>query len=245
MIRKSEPQLITIEERMQTGSKLVLVLCFLVASQFAAAQANAPDTSASPDTATVTFTFDFPGAVPDHYSLVVASSGQATYTSGKKSDSDSGSDTPFQCQFTVSEPNRTRIFNLAARASYFEGKLDFSKHRVANTGTKTLAYHDAQRSTQASYNYTENQTAQQLTALFQNISTTLEYARRLQYLYQYQKLALDEELKHMEASAKQNGLDELQAAAPILKRIAADASVMNVTRARAQRLLAARSASVR
>ena len=230
---------------MRTGPKLALLLCFLVASRFAVAQTNAPDPAASPDTATVTFTFDFPGAVPDHYSLVVASSGQATYSSGKKSDSDSGDDTPFRCQFTVSEPNRARIFNLAAHAGYFADKLDFSKHRIANTGTKTLAYYDAHRSTQASYNYTENEPTQQLTALFQNISATLEYARRLQYQYQYQKLALDEELKHMEASAKQNTLDELQAAAPILKRIAADASVMNVTRARAQRLLAAGSTARR
>jgi len=45
-------------------------------------------------------------------------------------------------------------------------------------------------------------------------------------------------LKRMEEAAKQNGLDEVQAAAPILKQIMADSSVMNVTRARAERLLA-------
>jgi len=39
--------------------------------------------------------------------------------------------------------------------------------------------------------------------------------------------------------AKEKNLDEVQAVAPILQRIAADQSVLNVSRARAQRLLLA------
>ena len=39
---------------------------------------------------------------------------------------------------------------------------------------------------------------QQLTQLFQSLSTTLEFGRRLEYFHRYQKLALDEELKRME-----------------------------------------------
>ena len=79
---------------------------------------------------------------------------------------------------------------------------------------------------------------QQLTALFQNISATLEFGHRLEYLHHYQKLALDEDMKRMEEMARQNSLAELQALAPILKEIVADQSVINVTRARAERLLA-------
>ncbi len=78
---------------------------------------------------------------------------------------------------------------------------------------------------------------QELTTLFQNISTTLEFGRRLDYYHHYQKLALEEELKQMEQMVKEKNLDELPAVAPILKTILADQSVMNVTRARAQRLL--------
>ncbi|MBV8893111.1 MAG: hypothetical protein JO266_14280, partial [Acidobacteria bacterium] len=52
-----------------------------------------------------------------------------------------------------------------------------------------------------------------------------------------QKLALDEELKGMEQQADQNELVDVEAVAPILKKIVGDSSVMNVTRARAERLL--------
>jgi hypothetical protein len=54
----------------------------------------------------------------------------------------------------------------------------------------------------------------------------------------YQKLALDEELKRMEEMAVAGSLTELSAAAPILRKIADDATIMNVSRSRAQRLLA-------
>jgi hypothetical protein len=79
---------------------------------------------------------------------------------------------------------------------------------------------------------------QELTALFQNISTTLEFGRRLDYYHHYQKLALEEELKRMEEMVREKSLDEVQAVAPILQQIVADQSVINVTRARARRLLA-------
>jgi hypothetical protein len=73
--------------------------------------------------------------------------------------------------------------------------------------------------------------------MFQSIASTLEYARRLLYFHRYQKLALDEELKRMETQAKNNELMELQAVQPVLKQIYDDSSVMNVVRARAERLI--------
>jgi uncharacterized protein (UPF0147 family) len=50
-------------------------------------------------------------------------------------------------------------------------------------------------------------------------------------------LALDEELKRMEAQAQNHELSEIQGVAPILRKIVEDTSVLNVVRARAQALL--------
>jgi hypothetical protein len=226
--------------------RLVLLLC-LVATSLAFSQNGVP----SPRT--VTFTLDFPHSVPDHYSIVVDSSGKSSYTSGlaqpesegdADSDTTSVSDQSYHYTFTVSSATRDRIFDLAASANFFSGKLDYTRHNMANTGTKTLAYKDSRRSTEAKYNYTTNAEVQQLTALFQRLSTTLEYGRRLSEDYRYQKLALDEELKGMEQQADENGLVEIEAVAPILSKIAGDPSVINVTRARAERLLAKAKTSV-
>jgi hypothetical protein len=204
-------------------------------------------TNGTPAPATITFTLDFPHSTPDHYTVTVDSSGSATYVSGvvkAAPHDDSGSDTvadsdqPYRYTFTVSPATRGRIFDLAARADYFSKDVNYTRHNIANTGEKRLTYKDAQRSTEAKYNYTSNSNVQQLTTLFQSLSATLEYGRRLEEAYQLQKLALDDQLKSMEQTADQNGLLDIQAVAPILRKIAGNSSVMNVSRARAERLLA-------
>jgi hypothetical protein len=78
---------------------------------------------------------------------------------------------------------------------------------------------------------------QQLTALFQNMGSTLDYGRRLTYYHRYQKLALDDELKRMEAQARNHELDEIQGVAAVLQEIVEDSSVINVVRARARELI--------
>ena len=195
-------------------------------------------------TASVGFTLDFPQSIPDHYSITVTSDGHAEYNSTGKLTPDSEPPDPFQLEFTISSATRQKIFDLTAKAKYFDGKVDSGKRNLASTGKKVLTYHDGQRSSQAEYNYSPIPAVQELTTLFQNISTTLEFGRRLDYYHHYQKLALEEELKRMEEMTREHSLDELQAVAPILQQIATDQSVINVSRARAQRLLAFSGAPV-
>ena len=189
-------------------------------------------------TATVSFTLDFPQSIPDHYSISVVSDGHAEYNSTGKLTPDSEPPDPFHLEFTISQATRQKIFDLAAKAKYFDGKVDSGKKNLASTGKKVLTYRDGQRSTQAEYNYSPIPAVQELTTLFQNISTTLEFGRRLDYYHHYQKLALEDELKRMEEMTHEKELDEVQAVSPILQQIATDQSVINVSRARAQRLLA-------
>ena len=118
--------------------------------------------------------------------------GNSSYESDGKLSPDSDRD-PFHLDFSMSNPTTRQVFELAKRAHYFEGKLDSGKKNLASTGAKTLTYKDAERNTTATYNYSPVAPVQQLTELFQNLSTTLEFGRRLQYFHRYQKLALDEE----------------------------------------------------
>jgi hypothetical protein len=188
------------------------------------------------ESAVVTFTLDFPGSQPDHYVVSVASDGHSTYDSNSKLSDDSEGD-PFHLDFAVSDAAKAHVFDLAKRAKYFAGELDSKKRNLASTGTKTLAYRDTQQNTHASYNYSPIPAVQELTSFFQNLAGTLEFGHRIEYFHHYQKLALDEELKRLEDTARQNGLEELQVIAPMLQKVVEDASVINPVRARAQRLL--------
>jgi hypothetical protein len=193
--------------------------------------------------ATISFSLDFPQSIPDHYVITVSSDRHATYDSTGKLTPQSDPGDPFHDDFTVSADTCKKIFDLAAKVKYFEGQVDSGNKKLASTGVKVLKYEDGTRKTEATYNYSPIPAVQQITAVFQNISTTLEFGRRLDFFYRHQKLALEDELKHMEESAKSNNLGELQAVVPILQRIAADHSVLNVTRARAQRLLSTANAT--
>src|SRR5215470_13109531 len=181
----------------------------------AVAAASQAQPSAAP--ATVSFSLDFPQSIPDHYVVTVSADRHATYDSTGKLTPQSDPGDPFRDEFTVTP--------------------DTCKKKLASTGVKVLKYSEGAHQTEATYNYSPIQAVQQLTVIFQNISTTLEFGRRLEYYHHHQKLALEEELKHMEEAAKSNNLAEVQAVAPILKSIVDDHSVMNITRARAQRLL--------
>jgi len=207
--------------------RTVLILAMAAASQ---AQLGAVP-------ATISFSLDFPESIPDHYVVTVSSDRHASYDSTGKLTPQSDPGDPFHNDFTMSPETCKKIFDLAAKAKYFEGKVDSGNKRLASTGVKVLKYSEGAQKTEATYNYSPNPAVQQLTAIFQNISATLEFGRRLEFYHHHQKLALEEELKRMEEMAKSRSLDEIQAVAPILQSIVADHSVLNVTRMRAQRLL--------
>lgn len=165
------------------------------------------------------------------------SDGRAQYESSGKISAESDERDVYKLDFTFSDANRARIFELAAGAHYFSGKIDSGNKKLAFTGAKKLAYKDGGRNISADYNFSSVQPVQQLTALFQTVSASLEFGHRLSYFHRYQKLALDDELKRMEDLARRGEIAELEAVKPILQEIYDDPSVMNVVRARARRIM--------
>jgi len=189
------------------------------------------------ESASISFSLDFPQSSPEHYQISVESDGHAHYESNGKISADSDAREDYETDFALSDATRTHIFDLAAHAHYFSGKVDSGNKKLAFTGTKKLVYKDGQRNSSAEYNYSALPAVQQLTTLFQSIGATLEFGRRLTYYHRYQKLALDDELKRMEDQAQRGDLAELNAVSPVLQQIYDDSSVMNVVRARARRIM--------
>jgi len=189
------------------------------------------------ESATISFTLDFPDSSPEHYSIFVQPDGHAHYDSSGKISQDSDVRDSYQTDFTFTDATCARIFELAKQAHYFSGKVDSGNKKLAFTGAKKLIYKDGDKVSSAEYNYSQQPAVQQLTALFQSVAASLEYGHRLKYFHRYQKLALDDELKRMEDQAKRGELAEVQAVSPVLQEIYDDNSVINVVRARARRIL--------
>jgi hypothetical protein len=221
----------------------LLFWLLLLYSLFATAQSQ-PLPAASQNLSTgqtppaVAFTLDFPKSQPEHYAIRISSVGSNHYESIGHLASDSDVTDSFDFDFSISAETRSKIFALATNAGYFQKDVNSRRKNLAFTGKKTLRYTDATRTGESTYNYSESPAVQELTSLFQDLSATLEFGHRLDYDHRYQKLALNEELKRMQEMAQSKMLTEVIAIQPILEKIVADQSVINVARARAQRLLA-------
>jgi hypothetical protein len=196
-------------------------------------QIQAQEIQAQQGFLTVGYEQTFHGSEPEHYIISITSDCHGTYQSEQNLAEDS-----FHFDFMMAPANCAKIFDLAKQANYFQGKIDSKKKNIASTGIKTLSYKDSERNTRATYNYSLMPAIQEVTRVFQSLGAMMEFGRRLEYDHRYQKLALDEDLKRIEDSSGVNGLEDISAIAAVLQKIIDDPSLMNVVRARAQRILA-------
>lgn len=223
----------------QAVRPICCALLFLVPIAVAA-QTPVIEPRTAPDAQPPIVSFDFvmAGAQPPHYSLSVEGSGKAAYRSDDDlNDEAKENGQPFLVKFIISPATAQRIFTLAKALNYFKGDFEYKGGRVANMGAKTLRFKNGDVENTTTYNYSQNADMQQLTTLFQGISNALEYRRRLERLYRFDKLGLDAELRHMEDDVKRNYVAELQVDESILKQIVGDPSVMNISRKRAETIL--------
>jgi len=194
-----------------------------------------------PRVPTVTFDLVWEQATPQEFTVRTQADGPSTYLSRnplKQLQPGEEKDPDYTLDFTMTAKDAARIFKLAQQAKYFNGDFEYRAHRIANTGKKTLTYADETRHFQTIYNHSENKAIQELTSLFQGISSTIEFGRKLQFKHKYDKLGLEAELKAMEEAAENHNLAEIQIVSATLKDIADDSSVLNIARQRARRLLA-------
>jgi hypothetical protein len=101
-----------------------------------------------------------------------------------------------------------------------------------------LRYEDGTgNSPSISYDFTSSPELRAATELLDGISETIELGERLRFQLRFDKLALDSTLRGAEELVSLPRLPERQILEPILTRIADDATVMNIARQRARRIL--------
>ncbi len=232
---------------MRNGRRLVLAFLFWATTSTLLAQQDA----------TISFKQVWKEAQSAEFSIIVHQSGQVEYTSMDKDltppqernapvesnaeqstqAQDAASQDAFHKQFQASDGLWQKLTDLANQANYFDGQFDFTKHAIAQTGKKTLSYSDSARHTSTTYNYSEDPSIQALTAIFQGISSTIEGGRKLDFDRRFDKLSLDQDMKGLEDMSNEGRLQEVQAIAPTLQRLATDRTVLHIAQQRAQRIL--------
>lgn len=217
--------------------KAIILITVLLACVSAVGQSANPPISpgdATNPVPTITFSQNWPEAIPPFYSIAIAANGQASYQATPKANNEGD---PYLVKFEASAETKAKLFDLAKALNHFNGNWNYKKNRIAFTGDKTLTYKNGIEEYRTTYNWSDNLQIQKITSIFQGISETVELGRLLTEKYRFDKLGVDAELKKLESAAKAGRLEEIQAIQPILSKIAKDSSMMNITRRRAEFLL--------
>jgi hypothetical protein len=212
---------------------LLLLMPLLAAAQ----QAPASSASAGDQPASVRFSFDWFQGIPwQKYSIAVQSDGK-THFDGTPNPSEIRDTDLYQQDFSMSEANRQKIFELSQKLNYFRGDFDSHLKHIAQTGKKTLEYRSQQAQGTTTYNWSQNADVEELTKLFEAIATTIDYGRKLAFQYRFDKLGMDERLKELQDLQASHQVEEIRIIAPILRKIASDPNMMNISRQAAKHLL--------
>jgi hypothetical protein len=201
--------------RMHSGVALLLA----VISCLAGSAQNGAGTQAA-----ITFTKEFPGSVPDYYSITLTQDGQALYrlAPGEKPGS-----------FRVSTESVDQVFALVQKLDFLSGATLESKHRVAAMGKKTFLYQNGEDRKEVSYNHTENDDALALTKLFERLATTQLHRDKIEYLLRFDKLGIVKELLQLEIDLDQGRLLEAELLLPALEKVRGNSDLVNVAQQRA------------
>jgi hypothetical protein len=222
---------------MRIKAPFQIVILLLGASFSAFGQSAIPNGGVSASLPKVHFAFDHDAMEVPHYEIDVDADGHAIYKSSGKPDAQSGEVETLNKNFNLSPATRTRIFELAKQADYFNRSFDYTKNKVAFTGKKTLSYSDKTRNGSTTFNWSENKPITELAGIFQGISATLEAEPRLRRLRRFDKLGLNAELAQLEQLANSGFLAEIGLIGDCLREIANDSAVMGMARKRAEHLL--------
>jgi hypothetical protein len=188
-----------------------------------------------PVIATVTFTRSSWVASPDYYSVSVSSLGTIVYESTPNSDVSTGD--PYLLTFQVSGQTRSEILRLVGQLRYFQGRFATRQAAWSYHGTKTLTFAEASTKNQIVFTSSTDPAINKLTALFENLSATLECGRTLDRLSRSNPAGLHTELKRIEQLAGENRLVGFSAIAPEVRRITSDAAIPLASREVARAIL--------
>jgi hypothetical protein len=176
----------------------------------------------------MSYTRNFPGSTPDYFCVEVDRSGNLEYEESPKDDN------PLKAQ--LPDADVTTLFAMAEKLSYFKQPLE-SGLKVANTGKKTFRYDDGiGPATEATFNYSLNETAQQLQERFEEIAATERAYMELERTLRYDRLGLNDALAQVESLWLKKQLSAPKQFVPILARISTRETLMHLVRERAARL---------
>ena len=172
----------------------------------------------------------FKSSTPEFVEIAVSDSGDCTYDIRQLDDDPE----PLPC--AVGRPVVERLFALAGQLNFLrDANLDIKK-RIANLGQKTLRYERGSEANEATFNYTTNPAAQELTQVFEGLSRQQAHLQNLQHRMRFDRLGVNDVLLGIEADLGRKILPEPERLLPALEAVVAETRIVDLARQRARSL---------
>ncbi len=171
----------------------------------------------------------FPGSRPPYMEVRLDRSGRAEYREAP--------DEEFPIVFQL-RPRETRVvWELSEKLDRFRRPLE-SGLKVARMGDKLLRWEQGAERFEAKFNHTLDPDAQLLHDWFERMCESAILQADLERAVKYDRLGVNQAILRIEAAWDRKRLVGVDQYTPLLKRVAANASYLNMARERAEKLLA-------
>lgn len=211
-----------------------LVFSGVLLSLFSPALANSQPASAADRTTTTSsaptliFRKIFKASYPEFVEITVNADGSGTYDIRQLDDT--ASPQPLQ----IGSPLARKMFQLADDLHDFQG-VDLDVHRrIADLGQKTFVYKKGSETHEVTFNYTLNNSAQQLLALFDGLQRQELDLSDMERVMHYDHLGVADVIARVQDDVKNKLIPEPEALLPVLDQIAADTELLDMARQRAR-----------
>ena len=185
---------------------------------------------ASPEAPTITYRKVFKSSYPEFVEIKLNESGRGTFDMRQLDEE--ANPQPFEVNASLA----ARIFGLAAKLHNFQG-VDLDVHRrIANLGEKTLRYDKGVETHEVKFNYTLDDSAGQLMAIFEGLARQATDLSDLERTMRYDRLGVNDVLQQIEQDYNNKQFPEPERILPALDQLAADDKFIDIARQRARTL---------
>jgi hypothetical protein len=137
--------------------------------------------------------------------------------------------------------NRSKVislYNLFLQASFLNKSKNFtSERKVADLGMKTIRFETGKQQREVTFNYTEDKILKEINDLFENLAEQEKILFEIELALKYDRLGIPKKLDLLEHEFSAGRIVAPEMFKPILKRISADDSLINLARKEARKLL--------
>lgn len=171
----------------------------------------------------------FPGSRPPYMEIRLDRAGRAEYREAP--------DEEFPIVFQLRPREARVVWELSEKLDRFRKPLE-SGLKVARMGDKLLRWEEGQERFETKFNHTLDPDAQLLHDWFERMCESAILQADLERTVKYDRLGVNQAILRIEAAWDRKRLVGVDQFVPLLKRVAANSSYLNMARERAEKLLA-------